>query len=1712
MKLLRIISPQESKILLPFLGFLLFAQSSFSQSSIRRPLSPEYSTEYCSRESHAHAHEKEYTNSRSYIPTTRTSTNSVAFKNSCNYSTGKEWASLSRSGLINAMRQNSDYGCYGDMFVFSSSYSRTLFSNSKVTAVAKEVGKLASSYNGTNSTGIYGLTIYLHAAIFLDSNQLGIDKLTDDTYNEIREACGRLARNSRILQVNEYALGVLEELLITSGIIEIRYDPDVINGFEKVIKDFVVTKSWKNITDITLLKRYVRSVNNVYNAVFNIIDAPFEEALVKDGQIIDLLGEAAINTDLIDAGEDLKFLWQNAAGALATLAESKKLIGTVQGHLATITNTFPKLSPSWVKAKLALNKYGDCSAYNLCQNPLSIKEEVNDYLFQKTINYDDGEMIIKTSLSDEKIQNLYHAIKQVQSQFFKLIQTDEPVTGDTNDTINMIIFSSQKEYQDYASLLFGIPTDNGGIYIESIATFYTWDRVVGQESRFSLESLVRHEYTHYLQGRYLVPGDWNGSDIYKNDRLVWYEEGMAEFLTGSTDTDGVRMLAHNAREIKGKGSGWPTLSTVFRSSYASGNNYHYTYGNAAWYNWYLNNFDYLKRFFDYTRNNDIKGFDNLVNHLRSNGQDSYNDFLRSVSNDEIATWEPMTNWSDDNLLNIGTISGIRNEMGNLPNTSSVTVEMDAETSYRRFKIKGKIRGTVRTNTNEKGAKEIDKQLKAIILKLRDNKLVNNFDYTVGYFKNLNISGNTPIADFIITGPLKDADISEDPVADFSSITKSVTAGSKVKFKNESRGYIKGLNWSFPSGSPSSVTDEQSPEITYSTAGEYSVTLTATGQSGANTKTIQKFIKVYPASSNTYCAALNEGGDRVHITKVKLGDFEQVSGYTASSYQDNTSLTTLVRANQNIPLSIELHNEHWNFNALGVWIDWNQDGDFEDSGEEIYRKYGPGPYSKQITPPTGVKLGTTRMRVRLSYGAEKNIVPCGTQSSIGEIEDYSIIVTNEQAPVNIAPEITILKPSNGQKFVQKDNIAVETIIKDDGEIEKVELKVDGKLFSTDFVAPYQWTHINKLNFLDPGEHELTITAYDNKGKSSSSKVLINIEKAPIIYCDASSKDGSLHITKVVFGSINNETGHSPYSDHTNITTLVQKNEQVALAINTINEHWSYNAVGAWIDWNQDGDFIDEKEEIYSLYGPGPFKATVSIPSFAPTGTPLRMRVRLGYGSPERINPCGVDNRGEVEDYIVYVGTISGPTCDDGIQNGDETGVDCGGSCKPCTVDPTCDDGIQNGDETGVDCGGSCEPCQTDVTYCDMKGNNTADDSIVNVNFAGINNASSNSAEGYENYTAISGNVTKEESENLKVTIVGYQGGANNEVYAWFDWNIDGDFTDEGEKFNITTKTSNTIRELSINIPATAKIGSTRMRIVVGYNANDGNSSCGTISYGEVEDYTINIRSNSEPSCNDGIQNGNETGIDCGGSCNPCQVPITYCSATGNTGPEGITNVSFASINKSSTRNESGYDDFTSLSANVSAGSRYDLKVTIEGYSGGENDEVYAWFDWNIDGDFTDEGESLTLTKETGLTGNVSVLIPETATNGITRMRVLVSYYNKENNPCDTGTNDVRFGEYEDYTIVVSGGKSKSVDKETVIKAYPNPFTDTVTIDVSLLKSDSIGVSVYDITGKQVIRKNYTKNPGLVHLEEVANLESGSYFVRVQTVGQTEILRIVGGSAK
>ncbi len=68
------------------------------------------------------------------------------------------------------------------------------------------------------------------------------------------------------------------------------------------------------------------------------------------------------------------------------------------------------------------------------------------------------------------------------------------------------------------------------------------------------------------------------------------------------------------------------------------------------------------------------------------------------------------------------------------------------------------------------------------------------------------------------------------------------------------------------------------------------------------------------------------------------------------------------------------------------------------------------------------------------------------------------------------------------------------------------------------------------------------------------------------------------------------------------------------------------------------------------------------------------------------------------------------CYDHIQNGNEEGVDCGGSCTSCSIikDPTCDDFIRNQGEDQVDCGGPCDPCE-DIVY--VEGEMDEEEEIV-----------------------------------------------------------------------------------------------------------------------------------------------------------------------------------------------------------------------------------------------------------------------------------------------------------------------------------------------------------------------------------------------------------------
>jgi chitodextrinase len=142
----------------------------------------------------------------------------------------------------------------------------------------------------------------------------------------------------------------------------------------------------------------------------------------------------------------------------------------------------------------------------------------------------------------------------------------------------------------------------------------------------------------------------------------------------------------------------------------------------------------------------------------------------------------------------------------------------------------------------------------------------------------------------------------------------------------------------------------------------------------------------------------------------------------------------------------------------------------------------------------------------------------------------------------------------------------------------------------------------------------------------------------------------------------------------------------------------------------------------------------------------------------------------------------------------------------------------------------------VTYCASQGNSTVDEKIGKVVFGTINNTSTGTA-GYEDFTSISTNAIRGTSNIITIT-PSWTATKYKEGYAvWIDYNQDGDFLDAGEKVWSKAASTTTPVSGSFTIPTTALLGTTRMRVQMKYNAIP--TSCEAFSYGQVEDYTINI---------------------------------------------------------------------------------------------------------------------------------------------------------------------------------------------------------------------------------------------------------------------------------
>ncbi len=426
--------------------------------------------------------------------------------------------------------------------------------------------------------------------------------------------------------------------------------------------------------------------------------------------------------------------------------------------------------------------------------------------------------------------------------------------------------------------------------------------------------------------------------------------------------------------------------------------------------------------------------------------------------------------------------------------------------------------------------------------------------------------------------------------------------------------------------------------------------------------------------------------------------------------------------------------------LGIWIDANQDNDFDDLGEMVYQSSGTGIMSGTtqlngtFTVPQTAKVGNLRMRVRSRSQYEGMVVsPCESEDS-GETEDYLIAVGRSISVSNSLPSICPSSPTGSLTFIPN-------YTPNSGNVYSVEFSDNLGIFGA-----------------------MPLVA----GTGSTNLISITIPSS--IVAGSSYKFRVKGSNPVVVG---NESGNFGYGVSSVVLSLIGNN--------TI-------AIGDSAKLRL--TFTGAKSYSFILSN----GKTVSNITTDTYDTYVKPSVSTTYAITSATGGCGV----ATITGTVYIGVSA--------------------YCLP-SYSTAC---LPNDNTTP----------QLAINRVELK-------KVSNITILDNNNSNC-SATNFSDYTNLTAPLMKRDSI-YSITVTGHTstGGSYYPMFytLWIDYNHNNNFNDSGELVWASTVADNFVTE-NFTIPTTAFSGNTRIRIRSLYGTSP-TDACGVYSYGEAEDYLINI---------------------------------------------------------------------------------------------------------------------------------------------------------------------------------------------------------------------------------------------------------------------------------
>ena len=161
--------------------------------------------------------------------------------------------------------------------------------------------------------------------------------------------------------------------------------------------------------------------------------------------------------------------------------------------------------------------------------------------------------------------------------------------------------------------------------------------------------------------------------------------------------------------------------------------------------------------------------------------------------------------------------------------------------------------------------------------------------------------------------------------------------------------------------------------------------------------------VYSSGTSGYCTSLTftttgagyctTGGQSISQEYLNLVWIGGIINQTLSNngYADFTNISTPLTQGSTVNGYLSAFLTYGLTENYSIWIDFNHDSDFTDSGEQVVNISSDfmGYIAVNFTVPANALPGPTRMRVMMRYGSAP--VPCGLYPR-GETEDYTVVIT------------------------------------------------------------------------------------------------------------------------------------------------------------------------------------------------------------------------------------------------------------------------------------------------------------------------------------------------------------------------------------------------------------------------------------------------------------------------------------------------------------------------------------------------------------------------------------------------------------------------------------------------------------------------------------------------------------------------------------------------